>query len=41
MCLVVSVILSDLEDRFTDIFKLLLVCRELINCLRLCNLGKP
>ena len=41
LSLVVSVTISEVEDRFTDEFKLLSLCRERINCLSLCNLGEP
>ena len=41
LSLVASAAISEVEDRFTDVFKLVLLCRERINCLSLYNLGKP
>ena len=41
LSLVASVMISEMEDRFTGVFKLLSISREWINCLSLCNLGKP
>ena len=41
LILVASAMISEVEDRFTDVLKLLSLSREWINCLCLCNLGKP
>ena len=40
-CLVDSAMIPEVEDRCTNEFELLSLCRERINCLNLCNLGKP
>ena len=37
---VASVAISELEDRLTDVFRLLSLSLEWINCLSLRNLGK-
>ena len=41
LSLVASATISEVEDRLTDEFKLLSLCRERINCLSLCRIGKP
>ena len=40
LSLVASVTISEVEDRFTDVFKPSSLCRKRINCISLCNLGK-
>ena len=39
--LVASAMISEIEDRLTGVLKLLSLSRKWINCLCLCNLGKP
>ena len=41
LSLVASATISEVENRFTDVYKLLSLYRETSNCLCLCNLGKP
>ena len=41
LSLVASATTLEEEDRFTDMLKLLSLSQEWINCLSLCNLGKP
>ena len=41
LSLVASAMISDMEDRFTGVIELLSISRVWINCLSLCNLGKP
>ena len=41
MLSLVASVISEVEDKFTDVFRLFSLSQEWINCLSLCNLGKP